>query len=81
MATNAVVEGYVNTTLDPEQRAAELRARGAGDRADEIAARGDEIPREQRSLIKRAREGLIEDGVPVETYRRIGLDEALARLV
>ena len=41
----------------------------------------DEIPREQRSRIKRAREGLIEDGVPVETYRRIGLDEALARLV
>jgi len=81
VAANAVVEGYVNTTLDPEQRAAELRARGDDARADEIAAHGDEIPPEQRSRIKRARDGLVEDGVPVETYRRIELDEALARLV
>jgi hypothetical protein len=29
---------------------------------------------------RRARRGLLEDGVPVETYRRIGLDEALALL-
>jgi hypothetical protein len=81
MAANAVVEGYVNTTLDPQQRAADLRARNAGARADEVAARGDEIPAEQRTRIKRAREGLVEDGVPVETYRRIELGEALARLV
>jgi hypothetical protein len=81
VAANAVVEGYVNTTLDPGQRAAELRARGADARAAEIAARGDEIPREQRGRIKRAREGLVEDGVPVETYRCIELHEALARLV
>jgi hypothetical protein len=81
VASNAVVEGYVNTTLDPEQRAAEQRARRADARADEIAARGDEIPPEQRSRIKRAREALVENGVPVETYRRIELDEALARLV
>jgi hypothetical protein len=81
VAANAVVEGYVNTTLDPEGRAAELRARGAEARADAIAARGDEVPPEQRSRIKREREGLVEDGVPVETYRRIELDEALARLV
>jgi hypothetical protein len=81
VAANAVVEAYVNTTLDPEQRAAELRARGADARADEIAARGDEIPPEQRSRIRREREGLLEDGVPVETYRCIELHEALARLV
>jgi hypothetical protein len=81
VTSNAVVEGYVNTTLDPEQRAAEQRARRADARADEIAARGDEIPPEQRSRIKRAREALVENGVPVETYRRIELDEALARLV
>ncbi len=81
VASNAVVEGYVDTTLDPERRAAELRARGADDRADEIAARADEIPPERRSDIKRAREALVEDGVPVETYRRIELDEALALLV
>jgi hypothetical protein len=81
VAANAVVEGYVDTTLDPERRAAELRARGADARADEIAARGDEIRPEQRSRIKRAREALVENGAPVETYRRIELDEALARLV
>jgi hypothetical protein len=81
LSANAVVDGYVNTTLDPEQRAADLRARGADARADEIAARADEIPPEQRNRIRHAREGLVEDGVPVETYRRIELDEALARLV
>jgi hypothetical protein len=81
VAGNAVVEGYVDTTLDPERRAADLRTRGADARADEIAAHGDEIPPEQRTLIKREREALVEDGVPVETYRRIELDEALARLV
>ena len=81
VAANSVVEGYVDTTLDPEQRAADLRARGADARADEIAAHGDEIPPEQRDRIKREREGLLEGGVPVETYRRIELGEALARLV
>jgi len=81
VASNAVVEGYVDTTLDPERRAAELRARGADDRADEIAARADEIPPQRRDSIKRAREALVEDGVPVETYRRIDLYEALALLV
>jgi len=81
VAANAVVEGYVATTLDPERRAAELRGRGADARADEILTRGEEIPREQRSRIKSAREALVEDGAPVESYRRIELDEALARLV
>ena len=81
IAANAVVEGYVDTTLDPERRAAEQRARGADARADEIAAHADEIPPELRGRIKRERAGLIVGGVPVETYRRIELDEALARLV
>jgi hypothetical protein len=81
VTSNAVVEGYVDTTLDPERRAAELRARGSDARADEIAARADEIPPEQRSRIRRERERLVEGGVPVETYRRIELDDALALLV
>jgi hypothetical protein len=59
VTSNAVVEGYVDTTLD----------------------RGDVIPPDQRSQIRRAREGLLEGGLPVETYRRIELDEALAKLV
>jgi hypothetical protein len=81
VAGNAVVEGYVSTTLDPEGRAAGLRPPGAEARAAQIAARGEEIPPEQRSRIRRVREALVEDGVPVETYRRVELDEALARLV
>jgi hypothetical protein len=35
---------------------------------------------EGRARILRGRRDLLEGGVPVETYRRIGLDEALARL-
>lgn len=81
VAGNPVMEGYVNTTLDPEGRAAQLRAQGAEARAAEVAARAGEIPPEQRERIKRAREALVEEGVPVETYRRIGLDDALALLV
>jgi hypothetical protein len=81
IAASPVVEGYVATTLDPERRAADLRARGADSRADEVAAHGDEIPPERRGEIKLAREALSDDGVPVETYRRIELDEALALLV
>jgi hypothetical protein len=81
IAANAVVEGYVATTLDPERRAADLRARGADSRADQVAAHADEIPPERRREIKLAREELLEDGVPVESYRRIELDEALALLV
>jgi hypothetical protein len=81
VAANAVVAGYVETTLDPEGRAAELRARGAHARAAEVEARGDEIPPERRARIMADREALLEDGVPVETYGRVELDEALALLV
>ena len=46
-----------------------------------IEARIGEVAPEVRGRILRARSELIEDGVPVESYRRIGLDEALALLV
>ena len=42
--------------------------------------RAGEVPAEVRREIMSARAGLIEDGLPVETYRRIELDEALALL-
>ena len=42
--------------------------------------RAGEVAPEVRREIMRARRDLIEDGVPVETYRRIELDEALALL-
>jgi hypothetical protein len=52
-----------------------LRARIAA-----IEARIGEVEPAVRRLILRGRAGLLEDGVPVETYRRIGLDEALGLL-
>jgi hypothetical protein len=79
---NEVTEGYVDAILDPEARMERLRAEG-GDgaaRADSIAARAGEVATEVRREIKLARSELLEDGVPVETYRRIELDEALGLL-
>jgi hypothetical protein len=80
--SNPVSEGYVDAVLDPEGRLANLRGSNGGDRsrADAIAARVGEVTPEERTHIKRARKDLVEDGVPVETYRRIGLDEALGLL-
>jgi hypothetical protein len=82
IAGNAVTEGYVEAILDPEARMERLRAEG-GDgaaRAEAIALRAGEVAPEVRREIKLARAGLLEDGVPVETYRRVKLDEALALL-
>jgi hypothetical protein len=82
IASNAVTEGYVDAILDPEARMERLRAEG-GDgpaRADAIAVRADEVSADVRGRTKRARAELVERDVPVETYRRIGLDEALALL-
>jgi hypothetical protein len=82
IASNDVTEGYVDAILDPEARMARLRAQG-GDgaaRADAIAVRAGEVAPELRREIKSARRQLVEDGVPVESYRRIELDEALALL-
>ena len=48
-------------------------------RADTIAVRAGEVAPEVRRR-SGARRELVEDGVPVESYRRIELDEALALL-
>jgi len=45
-----------------------------------IALRAGEVEPDVRREIRLARRELLEDGVPVETYRRIELDEALALL-
>ena len=82
IASNAVTEGYVEAILDPEARMARLREEGAEGqaRADTIAIRSGEVAPAVRRQISLARRELVEDGVPVETYRRIELDEALALL-
>ena len=80
IASNPVTEGYVEAILAPEARIARLRAEGNEERADAIAARAGEVDRASRQRILAGRSDLAEHGVPVETYRRIGLDEALGRL-
>jgi hypothetical protein len=76
IAGNEVTEGYVADTLDPARRLARLPPDDPLARC--IAARADEAAAEDRARRQREREALIEDGRPVETYRRIGLDDALA---
>jgi hypothetical protein len=82
ITSNEVAEGYVTAVLDPEARMERLRSEGEAGaaRAEAIGVRAGEVPAEVRREIMSARAGLIEDGLPVETYRRIGLDEALALL-
>ena len=45
-----------------------------------VLERSDEVEPDARSEIELARRELVEDGVAVETYRRIDLDEALSLL-
>jgi hypothetical protein len=79
IASNPVTEGYVDAILNPDAHLEELRAEGNGEYADAIAARAGEVTSEERGQA-RGRAKLVEDGVPVETYRRIGLDDALGLL-
>jgi hypothetical protein len=94
IAGNAITEGYVEATLDPETRIAKLRAEAAGNGAPAPARRADaleariaaiearlgEVAPDVRRRILASRSELLDGGVPVETYRRIGLDEALRLL-
>ena len=80
IAANPVTEGYVEAILDPESRIERLRAEGNTARIASIESRLGEVERNVRMRILRERSGLLRDGVPVETYRRISLDEALSLL-
>jgi hypothetical protein len=82
IAGNDVTEGYVEAILDPESRMSRLRESDEGERAlaDSIARRAGEVAPELRARVAAGRAELIEDGRPLETYRRIAFDEALALL-
>jgi hypothetical protein len=60
--------------------AAAPQADALGARIASIESRLGEVGRDVRMRILRERSGLLRDGVPVETYRRISLDEALGLL-
>jgi hypothetical protein len=80
--SNPVTESYVEAVLDPEAHLDVLRAgdEPTGAYAEAIAARVGEVELPVRRRIREGRAELVENGVPVETYRRIGLDDALALL-
>ena len=80
ITANPVTEGYVEAILDPERRIERLRAEAHSARIAAIESRLGEVERDVRMRILRARSGLLRDGLPVETYRRISLGEALALL-
>ena len=92
IAGNQVTEGYVQAILDPESQIGRLRvelaeaeaaapeAAALGARIASIQSRLGEIERDVRMRVLRERSWLLRDGVPVETYRRISLDEALGLL-
>ena len=79
--SNPVTEGYVEAILDPETRLARLRSEGGHEAlVAAIERRAGEVGSDVRSRIAARRAGLVESGTVVETYRRLELDEALARL-
>jgi hypothetical protein len=81
IASNPVTEGYVEAILDPEARLERLRNRSGNEAlVAAIERRMGEVSPDVRQRIAGSRADLVENGAPVETYRRIGLAEALARL-
>jgi hypothetical protein len=66
---------------EPEGASADAaRSRALGARIAAIESRLGEVEQDVRTAILRGRSDLLRDGVPVETYRRIGLHEALGLL-
>jgi hypothetical protein len=80
IAGNDVTESYVASLLDPDGLARGAEGSGLEAYARLIRARASEVSAEERARIRQAREALLEDGRPVETYRRLELDDALAML-
>ena len=79
IAGNEVTESYVRAVLDPDGLIASI-----GDPSDPyvaaIARRAAEVPPQARARLRTERDTLREHGRPVETYRRLTLDQALASL-
>lgn len=80
IAGNDVTERYVASLLDPDELARGAEGSGLESYARLVRARASEVTPDERARIQQARAGLIEGGRPVETYRRIELDDALAML-
>jgi hypothetical protein len=79
-AAGAEAAGADAGGADTARPEAAARSRALRARIASIEARLGEVERADRLRILEARRGLLREGVPVETYRRIGLDEALGLL-
>jgi hypothetical protein len=79
IAGNDITEAYVRAVLDPEDLLATI-----GDPADPyavaVAQRAAEVAPGARAQLRASRERLRENGRPVESYRRLTVDQALASL-
>lgn len=80
IAGSALTESFVGSVLDPEGNVRQLEAEDHPE-AENIRRRLGEVPAEQGARERAARVALVEQERPVETFRRIGIDDALALLV
>jgi hypothetical protein len=78
IAGSVTTEAYVAAVLDPESLVAQADPDDPYARA--VGARAGETTPDERERLRATRAALVEEGVPVETYRRVRLDEALALL-
>jgi hypothetical protein len=79
IAGNEVTESYVRAVLDPDGLIASI-GDAANPDAVAIARRAAEVPPQVRGRMRAERDKLCERERPVETYRRLTLDQALASL-
>jgi hypothetical protein len=79
IAGNDVTESYVRAVLDPDALIASIGARD-DPYVEAIARRAAEVPAQLRARLRAERDKLYERGRPVETYRRLTVDQALASL-
>jgi hypothetical protein len=76
---NEVTESYARAVLDPEGVLA-TRGDATDPYAAEVARRAGEVAPEARAQLRAQRDRLRENGRPLESYRRLTLDRALASL-
>lgn len=79
IAGNEVTESYVRAVLDPDRLIASIGDPNDPYRAA-VAGRLAEVTPEVRARLRSERDALLEAGRPVETYRRLTAEEALAFL-
>lgn len=79
IASNHAVEQWVGWTIDPHRAALESERPSA--RSSDRLGRATEVDDLERDQIRSSRTTILENSVPVETYRRITTAEAISLLV